>query len=143
MKFATTQKEKLERFHDHKEKWYINDITIYISRCWCSIAISRISTLSSTCCWWWNSWRCWNSCSWLWITILNNEMNTVLKNVWNKKLNFSSLELTFFFPENFLFLYPLKSTNFCEIRIYQTKINETFSRREREKNKINSAQWVN
>jgi hypothetical protein len=53
-----------------RPKRYINEITIYISRCWCSIAICSIRTLSSTGCWWWNSWRCWYSRCWLLITII-------------------------------------------------------------------------
>jgi len=106
--------------------------TEIISRCWCSIAICRISTLSSTCCWWWYSWRCWYSRGWLLITITRCKLNKNERNIFLKKcilkyknkiinLNISNLPWNFFLLKNFLFLFPLRSNNFCEIRIYQRK----------------------
>jgi len=64
------QQQKKKSWKYFTTKRYINEITIYISRCWCSIAICSIRTLSSTGCWWWNSWRCWYSRCWLLITII-------------------------------------------------------------------------
>jgi hypothetical protein len=77
------QQQKKKSWKYFTTKRYINEITIYISRCWCSIAICSIRTLSSTGCWWWNSWRCWYSRCWLLITIirwkLKNKTNSFIR----------------------------------------------------------------